>query len=180
MNLSESQKQDLIAYNMQLSEEYKNILNSDIPGLIRGTNDKKATIDAIIDQLEFRYVSAREQVSILTRQKESLTSDMNNINTQIENLKIKIDTDFWNNDAEASTENIETYLELKREYYFARTYIIYINHFLGRYNVLNTYNLALADTIQNNMDALIKDSYVVIPDSGTYFLDTFELLLPEE
>ena len=179
MNLSPEEKQDLIGYNMQLSSEYKNILGSDIPGIIRGSYNKRSTINALLDQLEYRYISAREETQNLNRQKESLLADMSAINTKIENLKTKINTDFSKNDAQATAENIDVYLELKREFFFARTYVVYINHFLERYNSLNTYNLALADTIKNNIDALVKDAQVVIPDSGTYFIDAFDLIITE-
>ncbi|MBT3726873.1 hypothetical protein HOG21_04145 [bacterium] len=63
-------------------------------------------------------------------------------------------------------DNIEKYLELKKEYYYSKTYIIYINHFLERYNFLNNYNKRLLDTLINNKDALIKNTYIVLPDSG--------------
>jgi hypothetical protein len=55
---------------------------------------------------------------------------MDSVNTKIDSLKIKIDTDFKNNDSVESLANINTYLDLKKEYYYAKTYIVYINHFL--------------------------------------------------
>ena len=136
MNLSEEEKQDLISYNMELSQEYKNILNSDIPGIIRGSYNKRSTITALLDQLEYRYITTRDQVELLNSQRTSLLSDMTEINGKIEALKTKINSDFSKNDASASTQNIETYLELKREFFFARTYVVYINHFLGQIDLI--------------------------------------------
>jgi hypothetical protein len=78
---------------------------------------------------------------------------------------LKIESDFVNNNSEGSLENINKYLELKKEYYYARTYVVYINHFLNEYNYLNEYNKILLDTLINNREALIKDAFVVIPDS---------------
>jgi hypothetical protein len=90
---------------------------------------------------------------------------MNSTNSKIELLKKKIEKDFSENNSEESLVNIDTYLELKKQYYYARTYIVYINHFLNEYTYLNNYNKLLLDTLINNKDALIKDSFVVIPDS---------------
>jgi len=87
-------------------------------------------------------------------------------NTKIESLKLKIESDFKNNNPEESVDNIDEYLKLKEEYYYSRTYIVYINHFLAEYNYLNNYNKVLLDTLINNKDALIKDAFVVIPDSS--------------
>jgi hypothetical protein len=90
---------------------------------------------------------------------------MNSANSQIEILKIKIENDFKNSDSKSSLENIDEYLKLKEEYYYAKTYIIYINHFLAQYNFLNNYSKDLASLLINNKDAIIKDAFVVITDT---------------
>ncbi|MCH2189129.1 hypothetical protein MK079_04860, partial [Candidatus Gracilibacteria bacterium] len=165
--LDEEHKEDMMAYNMGLSTEYRNILRSDIKEIIQTSYNKATTIQAFLDQLEHRYTRAGDQVITLTRQRDALVQDMTSIQAKIDSLKVKINTDFSKNDAQSSTQNIEDYVELKKEFYLARTYAIYINHFISRYNSLNAYNLALADTLKNNTDALIKNAQVVIPDSGT-------------
>jgi hypothetical protein len=48
-------------------------------------------------------------------------------------VKSKIESDFQNDKAEESVENINNYVKYKNDYYYARTYIIYINHFLYEY-----------------------------------------------
>jgi len=90
---------------------------------------------------------------------------MNDANSQIEVLKGKIGTDFSSNDSEASVQNIEKYLEIKREYDYARIYAVYINQFIVQYDFLNNYNKNLLDVLINNKEALIKDVFVVIPDN---------------
>ncbi|MBT3729050.1 hypothetical protein HOF65_03110 [bacterium] len=93
---------------------------------------------------------------------------MNNIansEASIETLKQKIESDFRANDSKESLNNIDRYLELKEEFYYSRTYVIYINHFLSEYSYLSEYNKLLLDTLINNKEALIKDAFVVIPDS---------------
>ncbi|MDP2395459.1 MAG: hypothetical protein Q8S84_02610 [bacterium] len=101
----------------------------------------------------------------LVEQKTIFETSMNEANTKIETLKQKIDLDFKNNNSKESLANIDTYLEYKKEYYYARTYIVYINHFLNEYNFLSQYNKQLLDTLINNKDAIIKNSYIVIPDT---------------
>jgi len=86
-------------------------------------------------------------------------------NAQTEILKTKINTDYQKRDAAASKENINNYLEQKNKYNYARTYVIYINQFLREYALLNDYNKKLLDTLINNKTAIIKEAYVVIPDT---------------
>jgi predicted porin len=69
---------------------------------------------------------------------------MKNINSKIENVKNEIEHNFKKSDSVKSVENIEKYLDLKREYYFSRTYVVYINHFINQYNFLNNYTKDLA------------------------------------
>jgi hypothetical protein len=71
--------------------------------------------------------------------------------------------DFKNSDYNASLQNINTYLELKKEYDNARVYISYIDKFLIQYEFLNDYSKNLASVIINNKEAIIKDAYLVIP-----------------
>jgi len=91
---------------------------------------------------------------------------MEKSNAELEQLKQKIGNDFNNNDAEESLTNIDELLEIKRRYYFAKTYIVFINEFLKEYVLLNKYNKVLLDLLINNKEALIKDASVIIPNNG--------------
>jgi len=122
-------------------------------------------LDAIIEQLEFRYEKSVKQITALNEQKNIFNNEMLKAEANIETLKIKINTDFKNKDSIASKENIDNYLKEKNNYYHARTYIIYINKFLIDYSYLNDYNKKLLDTLINNKEALVKEAYVVIPDT---------------
>jgi hypothetical protein len=90
---------------------------------------------------------------------------MTRIDAKIEILKQKIESDFKKNQQKESLENINNYLELKKQYYYSRTYIVYINHFLNEYIYLSNYNKKLLDTLINNKEALIKNAYIVLPDT---------------
>ncbi|MDD3144927.1 MAG: hypothetical protein PHV23_02335 [Candidatus Gracilibacteria bacterium] len=170
---------ELIASNMQITEEYQNVLKTDIKGLLANSKNKAEILDAIIEQLEFRYEKSVKQITSLNEQKNIFNNEMLKAEANIETLKIKINTDFKNKDSVASKENIDNYLIEKNTYYHARTYIIYINKFLIDYSYLNDYNKKLLDTLINNKDALVKEAYVVIPDTGTTLLRDFDLLYEE-
>ncbi|MDD3646297.1 MAG: hypothetical protein PHH06_02715 [Candidatus Gracilibacteria bacterium] len=175
----ETGSEELIAGNMIILEEYKNVLKTDIKGLLANSRNRAETLDAIIGQLEFRYEKSVKQIMSLNEQKNIFSREMVEANAQTEVLKTKINTDYKNRDAKASKENINNYLEQKNKYNYARTYVIYINQFLKEYALLNDYNKKLLDTLINNKTAIIKEAYVVIPDTGVSLLKEFDLLYDE-
>lgn len=171
---------ELIWKNMIIINEYKNVLKTDVKKLLWNSYNKSALLDAYIEQLEFRYVNGVKNEQQLINQNNVLETAMNDANSQIEVLKGKIGTDFSSNDSEASVQNIEKYLEIKREYDYARIYAVYINQFIVQYDFLNNYNKNLLDVLINNKEALIKDVFVVIPDNwGIDSLKSFNLIYDE-
>lgn len=170
---------ELISANMIIVEEYKNILKTDIKSILDQSKNRAEILDALIEQFEFRYEKSVKQIISLNEQKAIFEREMNEANSQIEILKVKINTDYKKRDSVASKENITNYLEQKNKYNYARTYIIYINHFLSDYVSLNDYNKKLLDTLINNKDAIVKEAYVVIPSSWAGLLKEFDLLYEE-
>lgn len=170
---------ELISANMIIVEEYKNILKTDIKSILDQSKNRAEILDALIEQFEFRYEKSVKQIISLNEQKAIFEREMAEANSQIEILKVKINTDYKKRDAVASKENITNYLEQKNKYNYARTYIIYINHFLSDYVSLNDYNKKLLDTLINNKDAIVKEAYVVIPSSWAGLLKEFDLLYEE-
>ena len=166
----------LISRNMVIIGEYKNVLRSDFKWKLNQSHDREAMLNSIISQLTYRYNLWVEQVRALSNQKTSLVSEMTQAESSINSLKTKISSDFTKNDSKASYENIENYLDLRNKSDYARVYIVYINQFLSDYTILSNYTKSLIDTLSNNRDAIIKNSYVVIPDSGVEFLREFDLL----
>lgn len=179
MKNSNNFNDEIIWKNMVITEEYKNVLKTDVKQLIDSSYDKPRTLNAFIEQLEFRYTLWVENIKNLNQQKTTFEAEITSINSNIESLKQKISKDFSNKNEEETLKNIDNYLELKKNYYYARTYIIYINHFLAEYNKLSNYNKLLLDTLINNKDAIIKDVFVVIPDSGSDLLKEFNLIYDE-
>ena len=171
---------ELIWKNMIIIKEYRNVLKTDVKKLIDTSYNKKDLLDAFIEQLEFRYTNWINNAKTLINQKNIFTSTMENSKKKLKNLKIKINNDFKNYNSEWSLENINIYLKLKKDYYYARTYIVYINQFLAEYNLLNNYNKKLLDILINNKEAIIKDAYIVIPDNWWLnSLKSFKLIYDE-
>lgn len=169
----------IIASNMIITQEYKNILRSDIKWILDSSRDRASMLNALIDQLEYRYEKAIIESRKLLEQKTVLEWEITKSASEKNAIVAKIDSDFKANNAKASAENIKKYLEIQNNFYYARTYIIYINQFLREYQILNDYNKKLLDTLINNKNAIIKNSYVVIPDTWTDLLRQYNLLIEE-
>lgn len=165
LNKSQSAGDDIISKNMILIQEYLNISRTDIKSLLSNSYDKSGTLKSYLDTLKTRYNLANRQIASLSQQKQIFETTMVQTNNQIENLKTKISNDFSAVNTQATLENIDKYLELKNTYTTARMYVIFINKFIEQYNYLNEYNSNIANILIQNTDAIIKDSYVVIPES---------------
>jgi len=170
---------ELISQNMITIKEYLNILRTDVLGLLDNAYNREVVLNEFINQLSLRYKNASTKLNKLQAQKTILEAVMTNRDASIESLKTKISTDFSKFDDDSTNENIEEYLVLKDDYIYARTYLIFINKFITQYAFLNEYNKQLLDTLINNKDALSKNSFVVIPDSGDDFLRELDLILDE-
>jgi hypothetical protein len=157
---------EIIWKNMIATTEYANVLKTSVKNLIGNSLNKKDVLDAYISQLEFRYENAVNNQKNLVKQKELFISAMTISNTDINNIKNKIQADFIADDSEASLGNIDNFLKVKNEYYFAKTYVVYINQFLWEYQRLNAYNKNLLDVLINNKEAILKDTYLIIPNNG--------------
>ena len=161
-----SQSADIIWDNMNTIKEYLSILKTDPKVIINSTYDKSSTLNAYVDQLEFRYKNWVSNQKNLIKQRDIFIASMTNSANEIESLKSKISLDFGNSNVNGSLENIDTYLELKQKFNFAKIYVTYINQFLNQYNFLNNYARDLAWVLVANKDAIIRDAYVVIPKTG--------------
>ena len=70
--------------------------------------------------------------------------------------------------------------KLKQENTASRTYLVFIDKFLANYEILNNYNKKILDTLINNQEILIKNSQVVIPNTGWDLLKELKILYTEE
>lgn len=173
-------KDKIITANMVLLNEYFNILKTDIKSLLSISSDREFALNSFIAQLEYRYKLWVENSKILNMQKQELVKSYESSNKQIENVKQKIWSDFWNFNNIETLKNIDSYLKLREENTNAFTYIVFINKFLNYYAILNNYNKKVLDTLINNKEILIKNTQVVIPNTGGELLKQLNILYTEE
>lgn len=176
----ETAMKSLISNNMLFIKEYLSYLKVDIKSLLDKSRSRETTLNTYINWLELRFKNWTTNLNNLIEQKKIFEETMSNRNSDIETLKSKISKDFSNSDFNETSINIKDYLELKNEYNYARTYVIFINQFIRQYDFLNSYNKILLDTLINNKDALVKNSFVVLPDSGTQLIDKLDLIYQEQ
>ena len=170
---------NLITKNMLQIKDYLNVMRTDVKGLINKSHDKPLTLKAFISEIEYRYKNAAVSMKALEQQRWILETAIIKNDEKINSLRAKINIDFSGSNTVKTLENIDTYLELKKEYNYSKVYIIFINQFIRQYNYLNSYNKTLLDTLINNREAIIKDAYIVIPDSGTELLEQMNIIQSE-
>lgn len=170
----------IISWNMLFVKDYYNLLRTKVPSLLDNSYNREETLDEFINQLSLRYKEWNQKLLTLNSQRISLEGVMTRNDTNVENLKIKIGADFSKSDTASTLENINEYILLKNDYTYARTYIIFVNKFISQYTFLNEYNKVLLDTLINNKDILIKDSFVVIPDSWDELLQKMNIIFDEQ
>lgn len=173
-------KENLINKNMLETKEYFYLLRTDFKSLIDNSKNKKVTLETIYSQLKIRYNNAIDSIKNLQSQKAILLAELESINSRTESLKTELSKNFKNSDNNLVNENIESYLQLKNEYIFIRTYTVFVNNFLKYYVALNEHNLKLINALSLNKDAIIKGSYIVLPSSWSEVLKEYGLLYTEE
>lgn len=173
-------KDSLITANMVFLNEYFNILKTDIRSLLSSSNDREFALNSFIAQLEYRYKVGTENITKLISQRNELEKAFETSNNEIENLKSKIWDDFSNFNNSQTLKNIDNFLEIKKENTNVSTYIVFVNKFINYYSILNNYNKKVLDTLINNKEILVKNTQVVIPDTGWELLKQLKLLYTEE
>lgn len=169
----------IIISNMMNLNEYLNILKTDINSILDNSSDREAMLQSFIDQLEFRYKLAIEELKVLQQQANELNSTSQSSTQKIESLKTDLTNSYKNLDYDKTQSSVDEYLKQKDSDTYAKTYLIFIWKFINSYAVLNNYNKVLLDTLINNKEALIKKSTVVLPDSGNALLNKLNLLKTE-
>ena len=172
-------RSDMIQQNMIIIEEYLNLSRTNVKDLLKWSKNRSSTLTGFISQLEMRYKNSALSISALQKQKTLLLGRIEVLETQIEQVKTRMETNFSEWQSEATLKNVDDYFVLRAEYTEAFTDIVFINQFLKQHAFLNEYNVWVLDTLINNKEAIINQSYVVIPDSGSEFLRPLELLFDE-
>ena len=172
-------RSDMIGQNMLIIWEYLNLSRTDIKTLLDSSPDRKKTLEWFISQLELRYKNSALSLNSLEKQKNLLLADLSRIESDIEKVKSSMETHFWLSQARSTLDDVDDYFELRAQYTESFTDIVFINQFLKQHAFLNNYNKWILDTLINNKEAIINQSYVVIPDSWDQYLRPLELLFDE-
>lgn len=172
-------KKDIIWRNMLLVKEYLNILKTDVPNLLNSDSDRKKSLEMFASELKIKYKLWTASVTNLTNQRDILSASIENSSKKIEDIKLKVSSDFIKFDSVKTWENIDEYLKVRKDYYYAKIYMVFVNKFIEQYDFLNNYNKNLLTVIVNNQDALIKNSYVVIPEEWNDSLKKLNLIYDE-
>lgn len=170
---------DMISQNMLIINEYLNLSRTNTKDLLKWSQDRRSTLESFISQLEMRYKSSALSIGSLEKQKALIVERINIIDWQIEQVKSRMETDFSAWDANATLNDVDDYFALRAEYTEAFTDVVFINQFLKQHEFLNEYNIGILDTLINNKEAIINESFIVIPDSWDQYLRPLELLFDE-
>lgn len=165
--------------HMQNISEYYNIMKTDVSWMLQSSNHKRETLDAYIQQLTYRYKLATTSITELQTKKTQLQTQLTESVEKVNKIKARINVDFKAFDADNTNRNIDWYLRAKWEYNYARTHLIFINQYIKQYQYLNNYNKTVLDALINNKDVISKNSFVVIPDTGTDVLKKMNLIITE-
>lgn len=158
-------RKNMISENMILVREYYNLSANNIVELLKTSTDRRSTLESFMSQLSLRFNNANLSIASLETQKSELVGYLDELSAQIDATKEVMEENFSNNLVDPTLSNVDTYFELRDEYTQTFTDIVFINQFLAQYSFLNAYNTNTLDTLTNNKDAIINQTYVVIPDS---------------
>jgi vancomycin resistance protein YoaR len=179
-NNSEIIEKELIEKNMIFTKEYYNVLKINFNEVIKKSENRKKTLNNIIKQLQIRYKNANTNIINLNKQRELLIGEYERIILKTQNLKRNLEKDFSKSNTKKVLEHTNDYYKLKYKEVNLKTNIVFLREFLKRYNFLNKRNKLLLDTLINNKDIISKNSYIVIPSSGSNLLKDFNILFTEE
>jgi hypothetical protein len=173
-------KSSIITKNMIFLKEYYNILKIDFNGILGKSKDKGKTLNNIIRQLEIRLRNANINITNLKKQRDILVTESQIVNSKINDIKKNLETNFSSSNPKKVFENVEVFYSLKYKEVNLQTNIIFLWEFINKYGFLNKKNTILLETLVVNKDIISKDSYIVIPTSGTKVLKDFNLIFSEE
>lgn len=170
---------NMIEQNMIIIREYLNLSRTDIKNLLSGSNNRRSTLEGFISQLELRFINSAKSIENLEKQKALILARIVQIEAAIEVTKASMEKNFSESIPDSTLKDVETYFMLRERYTESFTDIVFINQFIKQHTFLNNYNKWILDTLINNKEAIINESYVVIPDSGDQYLRPLELLFEE-
>lgn len=169
----------IIKENMLALNSYWNALKIDINNELDLSANREKTIDFIIDKLEYNYFNASQNIKTLNNQIAVLSTSLTEAREDITKYKNELKNNFEGWNESWAIESIDEYILAKQKETYSNTYIVFLNEIIVKYKNLNVINYKILNTIKANRLALIKNSSVVIPSSGSEYLSELNLLYKE-
>lgn len=173
-------EEEIIFRHMFSIKAYKSLLSTDFKEKIANSENRQQTLLNIFNELKQKHENSQEQIKNLIKQKQILVWELSKIEALSTDVKKKISIDMKKADAQSVKEDINTYLSLKKNYDYTRTYTVFITNFIKNYEELNKYNTELLSLFSLNKDAILKGSYVVIPKEWPDILKEYNLLYSQK
>lgn len=172
-------REKLLSENTLMVREYYNLSATDIIDALKTSSNRQRTLDSFVSQIELRRDNALKSIQSLENQKNIYVAELTRLSQEIEAEKNTLESEFNGRDTESTLKSSEKYFLLRNEYTEFFTDVVFINQYLRQYDFLNQYNAGIINTLKLNRQAIIDQSYVVIPNTGSEFLRPLELILDE-
>ncbi len=158
---------------------YANILRTDIIEMLDSSNNRINALDNHISLLKSYYLKTQDRLAIIAEQKRELNDLANQTSNSQTLAKTTLQNSYNQLDYTGVDSAINDYLTAKNINSRIKIYAIYLDRFEKSYIALQNKNKKILDAIINNRDGIIKQSVVVIPDTGTDIIKELGLIQSE-
>jgi len=169
----------LIKKNLDAIKDYINIVKVNPKSYLDSLSDRKKSYESLMNQLKIRYKTWYTNSKNLSVQIDTLKNYLEQLDNSINNTKQAIALNMKNYNTVWLGKNIDDFITLKNDYNLIRVYLIFCSRFQAYYTFLNNYNKQTIITLRLNEDAIIKNTYVVIPKSWSDLIIKLNLLYGE-
>lgn len=158
---------------------YANILQTDILSLLDSSSNRATALDNHISLLKSYYTKTQDRLTVLSEQKSELKEIIAQSQNSQSTAKNTLQSSYNNLDYTGVDTAIDDYLKAKNLDSRAKIYAIYIDRFEKSYNALQNKNKKILDALINNRDGIVRQSIVVIPDTGSDIIKELGLIQSE-
>lgn len=169
----------IITKNIDALRDYLNVSKINVKSYLDSWDDRKDNYDSLMNQLKIRYKTWYANSKNLSTQIETITTHLKELENSIENIKESMTLNLKNYNANWLNKNINDYITIKNEITLMKVYAIFSNRFLSYYNLLNNNTKNTITTLRLNEDAIVKNSYVVVPNEWSNLIKELNLIYGE-
>lgn len=169
----------IITKNIDALRDYLNISKINVKSYLDSGDDRKDNYDSLMNQLKIRYKTWYANSKNLSTQIETITTHLEELESSIENIKEAMTLNLKNYNSNWLNKNINDYITIKNEITLMKVYAIFSNRFLSYYNLLNNNTKNTITTLRLNEDAIVKNSYVVVPNEWSNLIRELNLIYGE-